>query len=190
MRHFFSVDADGVILGSCTAPGGYGDDHDLTDPECAHPTVIGHRRIGKSIPGFDRFVEYICPCSEVVEHCQCASTRASDAYAEGSELVIKPELTVLVDGQPLAESTPADTIVQTPGTTILLQLQADVPDGHQVTLRSSGIASVIREDLTLTFTEGQTEEAPLSAPAHGMVGGVRGFSKYVRQFMVPIKGWA
>lgn len=188
MRHFFSVDAKGVILGASTYPGGYCDDHDLADPECTHPVAARHRRSAKSIPGFNRYVEYVCGCPDSEKHCQCPYLKQSEAYAEGSTLVDKALLAVLIDGVPTVNLFP-DDIERAPGTAVTLQLQASVPDGHQVTLKPGGSAAVMRGEVVLTFTGGLTQEISLVTPALGTRGAVQGASKYVRQFGIQLRGW-
>lgn len=188
MRHFYSVNADGDILGTCVRPEGFQDDHDLSDPGCEHPLVIDHRRLSANIPEFDRFVEYVCQCPSSIEHCTCATTNLTEFYAEGSVLTPKPALTVVIDGAALGSPVSGDPLVRGPGATVTFQLQADVPDGHQVTVRTGGPASVLPAEAVLTFTAGQTPEIDLTAPGHNMVGGVAGRSKYVRRFCVQLRG--
>ena len=188
MRHFMRVDADGRLIGVTIRVGGFDEDHALTDPSCAHPLALDQWKAANTVPNFDRFVEYVCSCDSSVEICPCPHTCLVDNYAEGSVLTAKPALTVLVDDVPLPELIATGPLLRTTGTTISLKLQGSAPDGHQVTLKPAGTAAIIPAEVVLTFNGGETDTVSLTAPATGMSGKVFSISKYVRQFLVQLKG--
>jgi len=191
MRHFLSVDASGAIIGMATRGGGFTDDHNLDDPSCMHPEALNHRKLSARDPRFDRFVEYVCPCTseELNCTCECPRDRASDHYADGSALVAKPALTVLIDGASVGDPIGSTPHSRPTGSAVSLKLLADVPDGHQVIVRTSRSAAIIREETMLTFSGGETGSLELKAPANGVTGLVAGASKYVRPFKVMVQGW-
>ena len=191
MRHFYQVDANGTLLGAAASGGGgFSEDVDLTDPGCMHPLAIDLQRVAAGVPGFDRYVEYLCPCPGTVGHCQCAYLNLPNYYAEGSSLLEKPLLTVLVDDTPIGDLMNSAPVERVPGTSSTLKLQGDIPDGHQVDVHNAGSILIIPETTTLTFTGGETNVVQLVAPTHAAVGRVVGLSKLVRQFRVQLKGWS
>jgi len=190
MRHFFYTNSEGRLLGTTIKHGGYSDDHDLSDPGCSHPDVIRLLKHAATVEGFDRFVEYVCPCSSSDVDCPCAHNKVIEFYAEGSVLRPKSALLVLIDGVDIGPVS-ASPVVRTPGATVVLKLAADVPDGSQIVLQMGGKASIMADGLTLTFAGGETPEVNLTAPALGMTGRVIGIgSKFVRQFSAQLKGGA
>lgn len=190
MIHYYRVNTDGEIMGAIGCDSRFPSDCDLTDPGCMHPVSIQIRRYSETLPGFDRIVAFNCACSHAeTDFCQCAYMKRCDYYADGSTLVEKPTLTILVDGNPRPEMISLSPIVATTGTVMKLKLQAAAPDGHQVEIHNPGSVSIIAETTTLTFNGGETEELSLVVPAHGATGSVLGLSKYVRQFKVQLKGW-
>jgi len=190
VRHFFFTSADGQLLGSATAPGGYNDEWDLSDPGCGHPLVVGQLKSAAKVANFDRFVEFVCPCPSSVGCCSCPDDKIVETYAEGSVLMTKAILTVLVDSVS-TETVAADSITRPVGSTITLKLQGDIPDDEQIVVRNAGKVALLPEELTLTFTDGETPTVDLTTPAIGMVGMVLSpGSKYVRQFRIMLQGGA
>jgi len=187
MRHFFYVSPDGELLGSSTCGGGYSDDHDLTDPGCAHPTVIGILKHAATLSSFDRFVEYMCACPGTETECSCPFDRLLDTYADGMTLVAKPDLQVILDGVAY-DPTPGGPINRSPGTLVTFKLVAALPDGHQVVVHPKGAASIAPDSVSLTFTGGESETINLVTPALGMSGRVVGYSKLTRQFAAQLRG--
>jgi len=192
MTHYLFHDANGELTGY--APGFMAWDGDplasSPPPEIGtHARNVRDNMLGNM--GCTDGVSEDCACDLGDYDCSHAQQYLNEKYVDvgGTDaLTDKPALTILVDGvaHPEFDQTP---IPKTPGSTVTLKLQATVPDGTQVTLKSEG-AAVVQGDQVLTFTSNETNEIDMVAPSQGALGGLIGKSKLIRLVIVPILGWA
>ena len=188
MRHYYWHDKTGAICStvSGTLPVGC----DIADPANTHPVAADIRSHHEAHPDFAGWVTYDCECSPEVGHCECAHLNRVLVRVDNGKLVVKPELTVLLDGVVHSGSNASEPVNRKPGSKSVVVLQGDIPDGHKVALRSSKHVHIIESLLTLTFNGGRTEPVTITAPAQGMVGWIYGQSGYLKPFGVHIRGWA
>ena len=187
MRHYLRYDKNGELVGCDTRHGGWPDG---ADPRDAGTQDLAAQRVRKK-RGAGQFVSwaaYDCPCPSSERTCLCPHGVLDHHYYNGVVIFPKPQLTVIVDGEPYG----GEELRRSPGSTVSLRLVAATTEKHQVLLESvtKDHASLFEGSLALTFVGGQTNTVELIAPPQGVLGAATGRSKYVRKFNVLIRGWA
>lgn len=195
MKHYISYDAQGRLVGvhtihhAGTQLGGWPDDIRLDDENCTHEAAKSIRAniIGKN--GAVGFVAYNCSCPATKTTCSCANKKYAKSKFAGGQLVTKLEAAVMLDGGPLAN----DAIVnRVPSSSTAFRVAcANVPNGAKVTVFQRGhVALMEASKIELTFTDGQTEEFSLVAPAQGLTGAVAITGDDVLPMGLFLRGWA
>ena len=199
MRYFFGYLANGGLTSvESYTPGGWPDCDcspgctGLSNPDCGNALCIS-LRAGRAQhrPDIVGYVDYNCPCPTDLAQCagHVEAVYASHYVVDG-ELVEKAETTHFLDGEPLTVSD--QTILKVPETTIAYKIASPgIPDGSKAYCFQGNATRVApEENWEMTFTDGETEEKTLIAPAQGSNGEVRVAGPLINGIRFNILGWA
>lgn len=195
MKHYISYDAQGRLVGvhtihhAGTQLGGWPDDIRLDDENCQHEAAQSIRKnvIGKN--GAVGFVAYSCPCPATKTTCACANKKYAKSRFVAGQLVTKGEAAVILDGGPLANDA---TVSRAPGSQTAFRVAcAGAANGAKVTVFQRGAVALMEASkIELTFTDGETEEFTLVAPAQGLTGAVAILGDDILPMGLFLRGWA
>jgi len=199
MRNFFGYTTDGLLYWQLVKTGGFPAGCDLDDPSCTDPLAVKLRQkvaasnVEHTLGGI---VEFNCDCSCtcgkqsgvcVCQVCGCPSDKKDSSYYDIAlgALVDKPNVTTVINSSPIENNS---TTVLPPSSLFTVKLEgASVPDGEAVTLYIDKLHA--NDNVTLTFTDGKTNEVTFRAPAQGLTGCFTMVSKYVTKFTAFVKGF-
>lgn len=189
VRHLIRYNSEGELVGVDRRMGGWPDDVDPNDPETTNPRAQKLRKTkATSGANFVGWASYRCPCPEHLKTCTCAHHVCQQNYYNGVVIFPKPELRILVNDVEVA-----DLASVVPGSNSTLKLVGAIPDGHAVTVHDIAATKILSSDdhqVSLTFSGGESDPVEFVAPDQGMSATLAATSKYVRYFILNIRGWA
>ena len=202
MRHFISYAADGSLVGVHShkfAQGGLGGWPAGFDLENGREAVNddarewANRILDKFAGRIEGFVLYDCNCPPTSPGggCSCASHRRTDHMMNSDKTAIIAKLAsaVVIDGGTWDGT---EQIVRAPGTAIQFKVTcAEAVDGDKVSLSrpSQPVLWLGDPSVELTFTGGETPEFTVTAPAHGMTGGIQVYGGQISLYNIQVVGW-
>jgi hypothetical protein len=187
-KAFVWADADGALRAVSSFCGDFDPACDPDNPDTVHPYAQELRNEFITKQGLVACYAVECGCDPEEEPlCRCGAEAVRDCYVNNGVLTAKPAMTLKLAGQSIQSGVMQD---RTPGSSAQFKIECAVPDGHQIELLPYQAAITQSAPVTLTFTNGVSNEVSVTTPAQGLVGGLAGMSKFLGNVILILRGWA
>lgn len=194
MRHYFGYTITGELVTiEVYGPAGWPAGKCLANPDC-NADAVTSLKASRAIknPEVVGFIPYDCPCdgaTKLIKDCKCIGRKFANSYVDvvNKTLVEKPARTVQVDGEAVEDKA---VLLRPPGTILNLKVVAPgIPDGQTATFIQRGSVNLLDADeLTLTFTGGESNTVTLLTPPAGLRGDLWLGGRMVRPFSMGVRG--
>ena len=190
MRHLFSYDSDGILVGTHSyqqaGVRGWPAHYECDNPDSQQPDTRAWLGNLKTKPT-GGLIFYECEHPGVGDPCACAADRQRNYYVEDGKFAALPVLVVELDGAGVE----ADGTVSRPvGAKLAMRISCEAP------IETVKVEQSAQPQLLAT-TENNVEVAAVDgvaaidvwAPAQGMMGTLRISCRRCRSFRFNIRGW-